>query len=212
MNGRTVRQAMHPSGIRGRVFAKLMEWLNTPAYQRALALIDPAPDETLLEIGFGTGALLLMLAARLSGGLLAGIDPSALMVQLARERLTRHCPPVRFDLRQGNDRDIDWPQGYFSHVAALHSFQFWSEPHATLQKIKKVLRPDGQLTLILRSHSRGRPEWLPNVISRSEDEILETLEALDSAGYDRVTRHANVGSSAVITAGNHPWSHSRLCG
>jgi len=70
---------MHPSGIRGRVFAKLMEWLNTPAYQRPLALIDPAPDETLLEIGFGTGALLLMLAARLSDGLLAGILPACLL-------------------------------------------------------------------------------------------------------------------------------------
>jgi len=80
---------------------------------------NPAPDETLLEIGFGTSALLLMLAARLSVGRLAGIDPSALMVQLARERMTRHCPPVRLDLRQGNDREIDWPDGYFSHVAAL---------------------------------------------------------------------------------------------
>jgi ubiquinone/menaquinone biosynthesis C-methylase UbiE len=200
MNGRTVSQAMHPSGIRGRLFAKLMEWLNTPAYQRAVALIDPAPGDTVLEIGFGSGALLLMLAPHLSGGLLAGIDPSALMVQLARERLKRHRPPVRLDLRQGSDREIDWPVGYFSHVAALHSFQFWSEPHATLRKIKNVLRPDGQLTLILRSHSRRRPEWLPNAISRSEDEITGTLDALESAGYDHLTRSANVGSSAVITA------------
>ncbi len=195
-----VSQAMHPSGIRGRLFAKLMEWLNAPAYERALALIDPAPEETILEIGFGTGALLLMLAARLSGGLLAGVDPSPLMVQQARKRLMRHYPSVRLDLRQGDDRAIDWPEGYFSHVAALHSFQFWSEPHATFRTIKGVLRPPGQLTLILRSHSRGGPEWLPNPISRTDDEILGTLDALDSAGYDHVTRHPNVGTSTVITA------------
>lgn len=63
-----------------------------------------------------------------------------------------------------------------------------------------VLRPDGQLTLILRSHSRGGPEWLPNAISRSEDEIIGALAALDSAGYEHLTQQANVGSSAVITA------------
>jgi ubiquinone/menaquinone biosynthesis C-methylase UbiE len=200
MSGQMVSQAMHPSGIQGRLFASAMEWLNTPAYRRAVALIDPAPDATILEIGFGTGALLSMLAPRLSGGLLAGLDPSTLMVQKARERLRRHEPRVRVNLRQGSDQDIDWPPGYFSHVAALHSFQFWPEPHTTLRAILNVLRPGGQLTLILRSHSRHRPAWLPNEISRSDDETAGTVHALETLGYERTTRHASVGSSAVITA------------
>jgi ubiquinone/menaquinone biosynthesis C-methylase UbiE len=123
------------------------------------------------------------------------------MVQLAKERLERRRnPPVRLDLRQGSDLDIHWPAATFSHVTALHSFQFWPEPHATLQNIKNVLRPNGQLTLILRTHSRHKPEWLPNPISRADDGIAATLAALQSAGYAQPTRHPNVGSSAVITA------------
>src|SRR5262249_19029257 len=140
MNRHTVSQAMHPAGLRGRLFARAMEWLNTPAYRRAVALIDVVPNDSILEIGFGTGALLAMLAPRISGGLLAGIDPSALMVERARRRLARFAQQVRLDLRQGSDREIAWPPASFRHVAALHCFQFWSEPEVTLRTIAKVLR------------------------------------------------------------------------
>jgi ubiquinone/menaquinone biosynthesis C-methylase UbiE len=166
----------------------------------ALALIDPAPKETLLEIGFGTGALLSLLAPRIRDGLLAGLDVSELMVRQAQRRLQPFTSLVRLDLRHGSDRDIDWPTGYFSHVAALHSFQFWSEPDATLKAVRKVLQPGGQFTLILRSHARHKPEWLPNPISRSADEIAGTVAVLERAGFDQITRHADTGSSAAITA------------
>jgi ubiquinone/menaquinone biosynthesis C-methylase UbiE len=201
MNRHRVSQAMHPAGVRGRIFATLMEWLKTPAYRRAVALIDPAPNDTLLEIGFGTGALLSMLAPRVPGGLLAGVDPSALMVHQARRRLIKFATRVRVDLRCGSDREIHWPVGHFSHVVALHSFQFWPEPELTLRKIKTVMRPGAKLILILRSHRRHKPEWLPNPISRSADEVEGTVAALEMAGLHHVRRLADVGSSAVIMAG-----------
>jgi ubiquinone/menaquinone biosynthesis C-methylase UbiE len=192
---------MHPSGVRGRLFAWLMERMNTAAYRRAAALIDPAPGDAVLEIGFGTGALLARLAPRLAGGLLAGVDPSLLMVRQARRRLSHEAGGLRLDLRQGDDRQLEgWPAGGFSQVAALHCFQFFRDPDTTLRECLRVLRPGGRLVLILRSHARRRPPWLPNPISRSADEVADTLEALTRAGYVRVTRHPDVGSSAVLTA------------
>lgn len=195
-----VNQAMLPTGIRGRLFARIMEWLNTPTYRRAVALINPHPDDTILEIGFGTGALLTMLAPHLRGGMLAGVDPSPLMVRRARRRLARFAATVRLDLRLGSDQHLDWPEESFSHVAALHSFQFWHDPVKTLRSIKHSLRPDGQLTLILRSHAKRAPQWLPNPVSRTPEEVTATLDALGSSGYGSITRHPNVGSSVVLTA------------
>jgi len=41
---------------------------------------------------------------------------------------------------------------------------------------------------------------LPNPISRSADETGGTMEALTRAGFARLERLANVGSSAVVQA------------
>jgi hypothetical protein len=58
---------------------------------------------------------LSMLAPRISGGLLAGVDPSALMVRQARGRLRPFEKEVRLELRQGTDRDIEWPAACFDN-------------------------------------------------------------------------------------------------
>ncbi|HEV2441942.1 MAG TPA: class I SAM-dependent methyltransferase [Steroidobacteraceae bacterium] len=200
MSGPGVSQAMRPHGIGGRLFAVAMEWINTPAHQRAVELISPAPGDRVLEVGFGTGALLRMLAPRIPGGLLAGVDHSELMVRQTRARLARFAPAVRLDIRQGTDRDLSWPDAYFTHLAALHAFQFWPDPDATLRRFRALLRPGGSLLLILRSHVRRAPDWLPNPISRSADEVGGTMEALERAGFERPERLADVGSSAVLKA------------
>lgn len=200
MSGSGVSQAMRPHGATGRLFAVAMEWINTPAYRRAAELIGPGAEDRVLELGFGTGALLAMLAPRMAGGLLAGIDPSALMVRQTQARLARFAPLLRLDIRQGTDRDLSWPDAHFTHVAALHSFQFWADPDATLLRIGTLLRPSGRLLLVLRSHSRRSPDWLPNPVSRSADEVGATLAALRRAGFESPRRLENVGSSAVLEA------------
>jgi ubiquinone/menaquinone biosynthesis C-methylase UbiE len=191
---------MRPHGVGGRLFAMAMEWINTPAYRRAVELMGPRPGDRVLELGFGTGALLEMLAARIPGGFLAGVDPSELMVRQACARLARFASALQLEIRQGDDRELGWPPAHFTHVAALHSFQFWPNPDATLKRIRELLRPGAQLLLILRSHARQGPDWLPNPISRSADEIGGTTAALKRAGFEQAERLANVGSSAVLAA------------
>lgn len=191
---------MLPHGALGRVFAWLMDRLNTPAYRRAAAALDPMAGSSVLEIGFGTGGLAVRLAPRLGEGLLAGLDPSPLMVRQARRRLERLGLPVRIDLREGTDRSLNWPPQTFSHIAALHSFQFWEAPRETLARLRGLLEPGGHLLLILRFHGSRAPAWLPNPISRGGAELEGTLEALQEAGFTAVTQHPPVGRSAVLTA------------
>ena len=191
---------MLPHGSVGWVFALLMDWLNTPTYRRAVEILDPVSGNSVLEIGFGTGGLATRLAPHLGEGLLAGVDPSPLMVSQARRRLERLDLPVRIELREGTDRSLDWPAATFSHIAALHSFQFWENPHATLHQLRELLKPGGCLLLILRFHGTRGSAWLPNPISRGGAELKGTLEALRGAGFLALTQHPTVGRSAVLTA------------
>ena len=52
-----------------------------------LAALAPEPDDRVLEVGFGGGALVARLAPPVAAGFVAGADSSADMVAVARRRL-----------------------------------------------------------------------------------------------------------------------------
>lgn len=194
-------QAMQPHGLTGRLFGRLMEWGNRASYDRCLALLKPEPSDYILEIGFGTGRLLSNLADRTPLGMVAGIDPSALMLEVAGKRL--NGKGGMHDLQLGKADRLPWQSGMFDHVAALHCFQFWADPVATLMETSRVLKRNGQLVLILRDHENARDRgWLPNPWSRHPQEAAVAVTLLQRSGFTSIIRHPDVGSSHVITARN----------
>lgn len=173
-------QAMRPRGRVGRVFGWLMAGLNGPAYRWSVDQLEAAGPKSFLEIGFGTGHLLKLACRKLKLERAAGVDPSELMVESARKRLKRYKKKIALDIAHGDDTTL--PDGPFDAVAALHSFQFWSDPDAALRRVRDRLAPGGRLVLVLRSHGRKAPRWLPNPLSRSGNEIAAACDALERAG------------------------------
>src|SRR4051794_40980490 len=72
-----------------------------PSFQRlrdwALDRLAPAPGETVVDIGCGTGAVLRALAQRVgSSGRAVGVEPNAGLRQVAVERSASLSPAPRF--------------------------------------------------------------------------------------------------------------------
>lgn len=190
---------MRPEGWAGRVFGQLMEWLNRPAYAAATRLLAPRDGERFLEIGFGTGRLVELLLDAGPNVMVCGVDPTPTMLEVASQRPAVVAARSRVELRQGKDSPLPWQNDFFDGVAALHSFQFWSEPTVSIHEIHRVLRPGGRLLLILRDHSRNPRDWLPNPLSRSGAELELAEELLQTSGFE-VTLESLAGSSQVILA------------
>jgi ubiquinone/menaquinone biosynthesis C-methylase UbiE len=189
---------MQPHGFTGRLFGALMERFNRTAYERAADLVRLPAEGSFLEIGFGTGKLLDMIAERQPGAFLAGIDASPLMVETARRRLDRRH--VARDLREGSAERLPWPEDSFDAVAALHCFQFWADPVAVLCEVQRVLRPGGTLVLVLRDHETRDRDWLPNPWSRASNEIEAAMALLAKAGLEGRREFPDAGASPVIVA------------
>jgi ubiquinone/menaquinone biosynthesis C-methylase UbiE len=164
------------------VFGVLMEAINEPAYRFALELLKLGSMSSVLEIGFGTGRMIeLMLGA--TDGRVEGVDPTPTMVEVAKRRRAIRRNAGRVDLELGADQLLNFPDASFDRVVALHSFQFWPDPEASLRRIRALLRPRGRLVLVLRDHSRGAAAWLPNPLSRAPSEVEAAKRLLTDCGF-----------------------------
>lgn len=175
--------AMRPQGVAGRVFGFLMEWMNRGAYRAALSALAPQAVERFLEIGFGTGRFAELLLASAPGIRVAGVDPAETMVIVANARPGVREAEAHADLRLGDDTDLPFDPSSFDGVVALHSFQFFADPARTLSTIHRLLKPAGRFVLVLRDHSRSAPDWLPNPVSRSGDEVGGAMQLLAECGF-----------------------------
>lgn len=125
-----LQQFRCPSGLMGRFAGAAMVAANTPLVRAVTAAVGAAGGEHILDIGFGPGVSLLLLARAAPAAVLAGIDPSPVMLRMARRRTARLA--AKPDLRQGTAAALPWPDGAFDAVCATNSVQLWQPLPASL--------------------------------------------------------------------------------
>ena len=187
-------QAALPNGIVGRAFGMLMEFFNRHAVRNAHALVKqrvPAGG-TVVELGFGTGALIERLAPTHR---VVGLDPSPTMLEVTRRRVANAHARGDVVLHLGGSDDVGRliPPESADAVLALHSFQFWARPTETLAAVHTALRPGGLVALVLRSHHGRAPKWVPNPLSHERDELAAAAAAMRAAGFTVSVGAALVG-------------------
>jgi ubiquinone/menaquinone biosynthesis C-methylase UbiE len=103
--------------------------------------------ERLLDVGCGLGDAALALAEDLGAtGEVVGIDASASMLSVARERARAAVCPARFSV--GDALAIDEPDQSFDAARSERTLQWLVDPQAAVDEIARVLRPGGRVSLI----------------------------------------------------------------
>jgi SAM-dependent methyltransferase len=166
------RQSSRPSGWLGEIVARVMAFETEPANRHALERLSVREGEAILEIGSGHGRTLARLA-QAPCAFLAGIDPSEVMVRLARKRLRRWIDAGRADVSLASSAKLPHADGRFDAVLAVHVVYFWNEPVADLLEIRRVLRPGGRLLLGYRPRDAQTLATLPATVYslRSIEEV-----------------------------------------
>jgi ubiquinone/menaquinone biosynthesis C-methylase UbiE len=137
----------HPTGVLGRLGGIIMARANRPAAARIVDLLAVQPGDRVLEIGFGPGVALGILADRASPGTVAGVDASREMVAQASARNAAAMRTGRVALRQGSVDNLPFASNSFDKVMAINAVQVWPDPAAGLREVRRVLRPGGRAAL-----------------------------------------------------------------
>jgi SAM-dependent methyltransferase len=194
-------QPMLPHGFAGRIFGWIMETVSASNYRWVITRLKEFAPRTYLEIGFGTGALAELVAREIKPSVLCAVDPSELMFKKVKRRLKKFAKKTKIDLKLGNDTNLDWADGSFDAIVASHSFQFWSDPVTTLEKLRRLITPRGRVVFVLRNHGRAKSanSWLPNPISKSGNEIEGLKQAIADAGFRAVRdERLSTGSHGLV--------------
>ncbi|MEX3687046.1 class I SAM-dependent methyltransferase [Paraburkholderia sp. BR14263] len=91
-----------PEGILGRLGGMLMAKMNQPCAAWAIGPLEIREHDRVLEIGFGPGAGIQLLAAAAPSGHIDGIDPSQEMLAQATARNAAAIARGRVGLRIGS--------------------------------------------------------------------------------------------------------------
>ncbi|AJD58058.1 class I SAM-dependent methyltransferase [Synechococcus elongatus] len=110
--------------------------------QETLKRITISSQASVLDLGCGTGSLLQQLAAQYPTVKLSGLDISAAMLAIARQKL-----PDSVKLQTGEANELPFPEHHFDLVISTSVFHYFQNPEKVLQEITRVLKPQGCLIL-----------------------------------------------------------------
>jgi ubiquinone/menaquinone biosynthesis C-methylase UbiE len=127
------------------VWARLTE---SRARRRVLELADPGPAEDVLEVATGTGAQLVQLARRNSGGRTIGVEVSDGMLAKTRRRLAREGLDG-VEVLQADARELPFSEQSFDLL--VNSYMLDLLPRDEIPRVlagfQRLLRPGGRLVM-----------------------------------------------------------------
>lgn len=176
-------QARHAKGPIGRLIAFIMAHETFAGNMSAIDALDIQPRDHVLDIGCGHGRSLGILAARAPEGHVAGVDPSALMTEVAVERNRKLVKTRRIEVAIAAADALPFADGSFDKALCVHVIYFWTDIGAALREIARVMKPGGRLALLCRTNAdeAAMRAFPPDIYSfRSTAEVSA---ALVSAGF-----------------------------
>lgn len=130
-----------------------MERDHLPIVEPMLVLMKLRPGEAILDVGCGTGWLCRLLAARVPGSRVVGIDLSDEMIRQARAA-SEGCPNVSFST--GSIDAIPSESAFFARAISVESAYYWPRPAEGLKEIFRVLAAGGSFWMLI-NYYRDNP-------------------------------------------------------
>jgi len=184
------RQGRRPSGLLGRLVARVMASETAPENARALDILDLVPGDRVLEVGCGHGRTLQDAVQRAEDIRATGLDFSDVMLRAARRRNHAQIASGQVSLDHGDSARLSYGENAFSAVLSVHTIYFWDPPEVHLTGLLRVLAPGGRLVLGYRpGDDPGFQAEAPSEVYhwRSVAEVEELLTGCGFVGVHTTT-------------------------
>jgi phosphatidylethanolamine/phosphatidyl-N-methylethanolamine N-methyltransferase len=126
------------------------------ARSEAVAAVNRASGETVLEVGVGTGLALPLYA---QDKRVTGIDLCAPMLELARERVAENRIRNIEALLEMDAQATSFADGQFDIAVAMFVASVVPDPQALVAELKRVVKPGGTILFVNHFAVERGPIW-----------------------------------------------------
>ena len=172
-----MRMFGRPTGMLGKLGGIIMARANAPFARCVISLLTIQPGDKALEVGFGPGVGIQLLAKSVPGGHVAGVDYSREMVEQATARNADAIASGVVDLRHGSVEKLPFEDGIFDAVLAINSMQVWPDVTAGLREVRRVTRSGGRVALGFTPYSGRSKAGIAELLSAAGFAKARVVEA-----------------------------------
>jgi ubiquinone/menaquinone biosynthesis C-methylase UbiE len=151
VNGLLMQMFGRPKGLLGRLGDIILARTKRDFTQWVIPLLEVQSDSKVLEVGFGPGVAIQILAATASTGSVAGVDYSQEMVEQATTRNAKAIAAGIVQLYYGSVEKLPFADDTFDKALAINSMQVWSDEMAGLREMRRVMVGGGKIALAFTS-------------------------------------------------------------
>lgn len=177
-----IAQFHRPTGVVGHLAGWLMgrRSSNVARNRWAVELLDIQPADRVIELGCGPGVAVAALARRAVGGVVVGVDHSAVMISQARRRNRAAVRDGRVRLVQAPVEGLLLDEGPFDAALAVNTVGMWPDPALRLRELGRLLRPGGRIALVTQPRCPGA------TVATSAAAADELAALLTEAGFEQL--------------------------
>ena len=178
-------QFKKPSGPFGIFTSNLMIKGNRKNYETMLVSLNPQSQDKLLEIGYGPGIGIKMIAETCSGCTVDGIDFSQLMYKRAGKYNKRFIVEGRVSLRYGDFLRAPLTENHYDKIFCLNVIYFWEELNPPFNRVYSLLKENGSFHIYMADKKFLEEKKTPDSVFNKYS-IEEVMDALKSEGFNQL--------------------------
>jgi demethylmenaquinone methyltransferase/2-methoxy-6-polyprenyl-1,4-benzoquinol methylase len=132
-----------------------------PRWRRFLvSRVDAGPHDTVLDVATGT-ALVARELVRQKDCYVVGVDQSAEMLAVGRNRLALSAATRKVRLQEADARALPFEEGTFDALTFTYLLRYVEDPPAVLRELARVVKPGGTIAGLEFGLPTGiwRPLW-----------------------------------------------------
>ncbi|GAB4368069.1 MAG: hypothetical protein Kow00121_06880 [Elainellaceae cyanobacterium] len=166
-----------PEGMLGRLGGIILARTKRDFTQWVIHSLAIEQDDSVLEVGFGPGVGIQILADIESSGHIAGVDSSKEMVEQAKARNAKAIEAGLVQLHYGSVEQLPFADNTFNKALAINSMQVWSDAMVGLREIRRVIKNGGRIALGFTSYSGQARTGLADMLRGAGFTDVHLLEA-----------------------------------
>jgi SAM-dependent methyltransferase len=137
------KQLQHPKGMLGKA---LFGWMTPKTIEHArwtADLMNVQREDDVLEVGFGNGANIALLAERATNGHVRGAEISKTAIEMASKKNARAITEGRVSLHEAPGGALPFDDGTFDKACTVATMYVIADPSAVFKEMYRVLKPGG---------------------------------------------------------------------